>query len=288
MFAQTRKCPWRGAGGRSVDSAGVDPRSTRPFAGGRRAGWRMPYSPRMSEPAADPPPDHDVTLDDVLAAAARLDGIVHRTPLLTSVTAAVWATASHRSARPRWPPLPEGRAAPEDGVVQGARHDEPDRHAAARGACARRDHAVRRECRSGVCLGRSAPPASRSPSSCRPRPSAPRWRHASGTVRASSSTARTSARHVRRDGAHPRRRGTRPSSTRSTIRRSSPATARSAWSSSRTSPMSTWSSSGVGGGGLIAGVAAAVKAVGRVPGLRRGAGAARTRCRSSMANAARS
>jgi threonine dehydratase len=45
----------------------------------------------MSEPAAALPPDHDVTLDDVLAAAARLDGLVHRTPLLTSLTAADWA-----------------------------------------------------------------------------------------------------------------------------------------------------------------------------------------------------
>jgi threonine dehydratase len=45
----------------------------------------------MSEPAADAPAEHDVTLDDVLAAATRLDGIVHRTPLLTSTIAADWA-----------------------------------------------------------------------------------------------------------------------------------------------------------------------------------------------------
>ena len=45
----------------------------------------------MSEPAADAPAEHDVTLDDVLAAATRLDGIVHRTPLLSSVSAAAWA-----------------------------------------------------------------------------------------------------------------------------------------------------------------------------------------------------
>ena len=45
----------------------------------------------MSGPAADQPHDHVVTLDDVQAAAVRLDGLVHRTPLLTSTTAADWA-----------------------------------------------------------------------------------------------------------------------------------------------------------------------------------------------------
>ncbi len=40
------------------------------------------------------PPDHIVSYPAIEAAAARIDGIVHRTPLLSSTTAATWATVA--------------------------------------------------------------------------------------------------------------------------------------------------------------------------------------------------
>src|SRR4051812_40020195 len=47
--------------------------------------------------------DHVVSLADIEAAASRLDGLIHRTPLLTSVTAGDWAR------RARGIPVGEGR-----------------------------------------------------------------------------------------------------------------------------------------------------------------------------------
>jgi threonine dehydratase len=43
---------------------------------------------------SDPDPTHGVTLDEIIAARERIGGVVHRTPLLSSVTAAAWVTAA--------------------------------------------------------------------------------------------------------------------------------------------------------------------------------------------------
>jgi threonine dehydratase len=50
----------------------------------------MPEVDARSEVDARPEPEHDVPIADIRAAAERLTGLVHRTPVLTSATAATW------------------------------------------------------------------------------------------------------------------------------------------------------------------------------------------------------
>src|SRR4051812_41689666 len=58
-----------------------------------------------------------------------------------------------RAASRRRAAVRQGRASPEDRLVQGARDDEPDRIARGRPAPARRDHDVGRQCRAGLRVG---------------------------------------------------------------------------------------------------------------------------------------
>ena len=48
---------------------------------------RMPEAADVSDAI-----DHDIPLSDIESAAGRLDGFVHRTPMLSSATAATWVT----------------------------------------------------------------------------------------------------------------------------------------------------------------------------------------------------
>ena len=85
----------------------------------------------MSRPRSRPRPTltSRSRLAEIEDAAGRLDGYVHRTPLLSSMTAARWVTRATGDPAGRRPAVSQGRAPPEDRLVQGARHDQPDRDA---------------------------------------------------------------------------------------------------------------------------------------------------------------
>ena len=167
-----------------------------------------------------------VPLAELEAARDRIAGIVHRTPLLSSATAAAWTTAATgvRLADDRL--YREGRAPPEDRLVQGARDDQPDRHADARGA----RRAARSRCRRAT-RARPTPGPGRDGRRAGDRGDAGRrgpleGRRLPRLRRPRRAPRRPRRRDPGRAGAHPRRRGPRARATRSTIRRSSPGTGR--------------------------------------------------------------
>ena len=110
------------------------------------------------------PADHLVPLADIEAARGRIDGIVHRTPLLSSATAAAWTTP------------PTGVRLADDRLYVKAEHLQKTGSFKSRGMTNRiatlpdearatgRHHAVGRQRGSGLRVGRAHGRAWRSPS----------------------------------------------------------------------------------------------------------------------------
>ena len=154
----------------------------------------------------DADPRHDVTLDQIIA-ARRADRRARPSDAAVLVGDGRRVGDRRRRRQHRGqPPVPQGRALPEDRLVQGPRDGESHRHAERRGPLPRRDHALGGERRPGVRVGGScgrraghrghAVGGGALQGGCVPRVRRPR-RPPRGPCRGGP----------RRDGADPRRRG---------------------------------------------------------------------------------
>ena len=161
----------------------------------------------MPEVDASAEPELDVPLADIRAAAERLSGLVHRTPVLSSATAAAWVRVA------------TGASLRDDRLYLKAEHLQKTGSFKARGMTnriatlapeardARRHHALRRERGAGLCVGRTCGRGAghgRDARRCGSRQGrrVPRLRRAGRPPR------RARRRDLRGDGADLRRRGT--------------------------------------------------------------------------------
>ena len=101
------------------------------------------------------PADHLVPLAEFEAARGRIDGIVHRTPLLSSATAAAWTTVATGARLADDRLYVKAEHLQKTGSFKSRGMTELDRDAPRRGPGTGRDHALGRERGSGLRLGRA-------------------------------------------------------------------------------------------------------------------------------------
>ena len=187
--------------------------------------------------------DHLVPLAELEAARERIAGLVHRTPLLSSATAGAWTRVA-TGARPAGDRIHlKAEHLQKTGSFKARGMTNRILTPLARGPCARRDHAVGRERRTGLRVGR-ADGRRRDDRDDARRSGPDEGRCLPGLRRPGRPPRRARRRDPGRARAHPRRRRPR---VRPPVRRPGghrrPRLGR-VRAASRTCPTSTWWSSG--------------------------------------------